>query len=143
MAPQTSSPKPTRRSAPPPESVESFLASLEHPSKEEVLALRQIILAADPAIAEGIKWNVPSFRTSEYFATLNLRVKNGVGVILHFGAKKNDISITGVAIPDPDSLLEWLAKDRAMVTFHDLNDITAKQSAFTNLIRQWIKHVQA
>lgn len=138
---RTSSPKPARRSASTPESVESFLASLDHPSKEEILALRQILLAADPAIAEGIKWNVPSFRTSEHFATLNLRAKNGVGVILHFGAKKNDISTTGVSIADPDSLLEWLAKDRAMVTFRNLNDIAAKQAAFTNLIRQWIKHV--
>lgn len=141
MNSKTSTPKPTRRSASTPESVESFLASLDHPFKAEILALQQIILAADPAITEGIKWNVPSFRTSEYFATLNLRTKTGVGVILHFGAKKNDISTTGVSIPDPDSLLEWLAKDRAMVTFRDLNDITKKQSAFTDLIRQWIKHV--
>lgn len=135
------SPKPARRSASNPESVESFLASFDHPCKEEILALRQIILAADPTITEGIKWNVPSFQTSEHFATLNLRAKNGVGVILHFGAKKNDISTTGVSIPDPDSLLEWLAKDRAIVTFRDLNDIAARQSAFTNLIRQWIQHV--
>jgi hypothetical protein len=141
MDSKASSPKPTRRSASPLESVESFLASLEHPFKAEILALRQIILTADPAVSEEIKWNVPSFRTSEHFATLHLRAKKGVGAILHFGAKKNDISTTGVSIPDPDSLLEWLAKDRAMVTFHDLNDIAAKQSALTNLIRQWIKHV--
>ena len=64
-----------------------------------------------------------------------------IDVILHFGAKKSDISITGVAIPDPDSLLKWLAKDRAMVTFLDLNEIAAQRSAFTNLIREWIKHV--
>jgi hypothetical protein len=141
MDSKVSTPKPTKRSASSPESVESFLASLDHPCKAEVLALRQIILAADPTITEGIKWNVPSFRTSEHFATLNLRAKNGVGIILHFGAKKNDISTTGVSIPDPDSLLEWLAKDRAMVTLRDLNDIAARQSAFTNLIRQWIRHV--
>jgi hypothetical protein len=79
-----------------PESVETFLASLDYPYRQELLALRQIILAADPSIAEGIKWKVPSFRTSEYFATMNLRVKKGIGVILHFGAKKGDISSTGV-----------------------------------------------
>jgi len=133
--------KPGRRIVPTPENVETFLASLDHPSKPEILALRHIILAADPTIAEGIKWNVPSFRTSEYFATMNLRGTSGIGVILHFGAKKRDISTTGVAISDPDSLLSWLAKDRAMVTFRDLNDITERRSAFTNLIRQWIVHV--
>lgn len=123
------------------ESVETFLSSLDHPSKPEILALRRIILAADPTIAESIKWKAPSFYTSEHFATMNLRVKTGIGVIMHFGAKKSAVSTTGVAIPDPDSLLEWLAKDRAMVTFRDLNDIEARRSAFTNLIREWIKHL--
>jgi hypothetical protein len=130
-----------KRAAESPESVEAFLSSLDHPSKDVILALRQIILAADPSISEGIKWKVPSFRTSEYFATMNLRVTDGAGVILHFGAKKRDISTTGVAVPDPDSLLVWLAKDRATVTFRDLNDLTARESSFSNLIRQWIKHV--
>ena len=105
------------------------------------MCIREAILAADPSIAEGIKWNVPSFRTSDYFATMNLRAKAGVGVILHFGAKKNEISTTGVAIKDPSSLLTWLAKDRAMVTFRDLNEFADCRSAFTNLIRDWIKHV--
>lgn len=141
MTSKGSDTKPTKRSAPTPESVETFLALLDHPSKQEILALRQIILAADPTIAESIKWKAPSFYTSEHFATMNLRVKTGIGVILHFGAKKSDISTSGVAIPDPDSLLAWLAKDRATVTFRDLNDIAARRSAFTKLIRQWIKHV--
>lgn len=124
-----------------PRSVEAFLASLDEASKQKVCALRQIFLAADPSIAEGIKWNVLSFRTSEYFATMNLRVKIGIGVVFHFGAKKRDISRTGVEIPDPASLLVWLAKDRAMVTFRDVDDITARRSALTNLIREWIKHL--
>ena len=141
MPPKDRAGKPTKRSASADESVENFLAILDHPFKQEIVALRQIVLDADPTIAEGIKWNVPSFRTSDYFATMNLRGKAGIGVILHFGAKKSDISITGVAIPDPDSLLKWLAKDRAIVTFLDLNEIAAQRSAFTNLIREWIKHV--
>jgi hypothetical protein len=124
-----------------PTSVESFLASLDHPCKQETLALREIILAADAAISEEIKWNVPSFKTSEHFATLNLRAKSGIGVIMHFGAKKNAISTTGVAIADPHSLLEWAAKDRAFVNFKDVEDIAAKRAAFTKIIRQWIKHL--
>ena len=141
MPSKDSARKSTRRHQSTDESVETFLATLDHPSRQEILVLRQIILDADPTIAEGIKWKVPSFHTSDYFATMNLRVKSGIGVILHFGAKKSDISITGVAIPDPDSLLKWLANDRAMVTFRDLADIAARRSAFSNLIREWIKHV--
>jgi hypothetical protein len=141
VASKDSSPKPTKRSASAPENVETFLASLDHPFKPEILALRQVILGADPSIAEGIKWNAPSFRTSEYFATMHLRAKDGVQIILHLGAKTRDNSTAGVAIADPESLLEWLAKDRASATFRDLNDIDARRSAFADVIRQWITHI--
>ncbi len=141
MASKDSHKKTKKRGSSAPENVETFLASLNHPFKEEILALRQIILGADPGIAEGIKWNAPSFRTSEYFATLHLRAKDGVQVILHLGAKTRDNSTSGVVIDDPDSLLEWLARDRASAKFRDLKDIDAKRSAFASVIRKWIKHV--
>jgi hypothetical protein len=141
VASKASSTKPTKRSASAPENVETFLASLDHPFKQEILALRQVILGADPSIAEAIKWHAPSFRTSEHFATFHLRAQDGVQVILHLGAKTRDTATSGIAIADPESLLEWLAKDRASATFRDLKDIDAKRSAFANIIRQWIKHV--
>jgi hypothetical protein len=122
--------------------VEAFLAALDHPRKAEILALRRIILGADPRIGEGIKWNAPSFRTGEWFGTFHLRAKDGVQVILHFGAKKRDGFAPRAAVADPDSLLEWLAGDRAAARFRDLADIQAKQSAFASVVRQWIVHVQ-
>ena len=124
-----------------PESVESFLASLDHPFKPGILAVRQVILAADPAIGEGIKWKAPSFRTTEYFATVHLRARNGVAVILHFGAKRRDATGARARIADPASLLEWLAEDRAMVRFRDVDEIAASRAAFTSLIREWIRYV--
>ena len=42
-------------------SVEAFLAALDHPRKQDILTVRQIILGADPRIQEAIKWNAPSF----------------------------------------------------------------------------------
>ncbi len=141
MASNVSSKKPAKRAAPADDEVEAFLGSLEHPSKPEILALRQIILGAHPSIAEGIKWNAPSFRTSEYFATFHLRAKAGVQIILHLGAKKRSVGAPELAIADPKSLLEWLATDRASVKFRDLEDIERKRSAFVKVIQQWIKRV--
>ncbi|MEZ4614742.1 MAG: DUF1801 domain-containing protein [Caldilineaceae bacterium] len=123
------------------QSVDDFLAVLDHPHKAEILALRQIILAADPSIREEIKWNAPSFRTTEAFATFQLRAKSGVQLILHLGAKVRETASTGIAVPDPAGLLTWLAKDRAAVTFTDLAEIQAKQSVFTALIRAWLVYV--
>jgi hypothetical protein len=143
VASKASSPKRTtkKKSAPAPEDVEAFLASLDHPLKREIVAVRQILLGADPSITEGIKWNAPSFRTSEYFATFHLRAKEGVRVILHLGAKPREGSAPSVVIADPESMIEWLANDQASVMFRDLKDIDAKRSAFTDVIRQWIKYV--
>lgn len=138
---KSSSVEPTKRSASAPESVDAFLASLDHPFKPEILALRAILLGVDPSITESVKWNVPSFRTSEYFATFHLRAKDGVQVILHLGAKTRATATAGVAIADPEALLEWLAKDRASAIFHDLQEIEAKRSAFEAVVRQWIRYV--
>ncbi len=140
MPPKSSAGNTTARSKPAPETVETFLAALDHPYKSAIVALRQVILHADPAIGEEIKWNAPSFRTSEHFATMHLRAKNGVQLILHRGAKKrNDAS--GMTISDPEALLVWLGDDRASVTFGSAEEIELKRTALTELIRQWIAYL--
>lgn len=126
-----------------PESVAAFLAAQDPAARPLIDALREAILAADPRIREEIKWNVPSFRTSEFFATLHTRVKVGLGVILHFGARRSAISKTGVTIPDPHGLLQWLGKDRAVVTFDDQSTLARQRDAFIALLREWIRHLPA
>ncbi|HVK07270.1 MAG TPA: DUF1801 domain-containing protein [Gemmataceae bacterium] len=120
--------------------VDAFLKDLDHPLKAEIEAVRRTILGADPAIREGIKWNAPSFRTTEWFATLNLR-QDRVWLILHLGAKKKAAATTPVEIADPAGLLEWLASDRAVVKFADANDVRAKRTALANFVKAWIKVV--
>lgn len=123
----------------PAKDVETFLAELQHPLKPEIAMLRRIILGADPRIAEGIKWNAPSFRTGEHFATMHLRERSSVRVIMHLGVKPRNAS--ALAIEDPDGLLEWLAPDRASALFRSQAEIEARQAAFTAIVRQWIRFV--
>src|SRR5262245_31390864 len=120
--------------------VESFLVALEHPLKREIVALRDILMSVDPTISEEIKWNAPSFRTSEHFATMHLRAKDSVQLILHLGAKTKR-SIPTSAIADPHGLLKWLGPDRASVSFRGREDLAANGEALVTIIRQWIKHV--
>lgn len=135
--------KPTRAKpvAPATDKVDAFLATTEHPHRAEIAALREIILGADPGIEDGIKWNAPSYRTADWFATTHLRTKTGVQIILHFGAKKRANFAPRTQIADPESLVQWLADDRGAVTFRDMDDVQAKRSAFAALIREWIPHV--
>ncbi len=121
--------------------VDAFMAGLVHPFKSEIEQVRALILGVDSSIAEGIKWNAPSFRTSEYFATTNLRSRTGVCVILHLGAKVRELPAGGVSISDPERLLQWLAADRAAVVFRSSEEMRAKAEAFRSILRQWITHL--
>ena len=117
--------------------VADFMRKLKHPLKAELEAVRSIILGAHPDIREGIKWNSPSFRTTEYFATINIR-NDAVLIILHKGAKVKDNSTTGLKIRDSEALLKWLAKERATITFHDMNAIESGRAGLESIVRQWI-----
>ena len=116
----------------------ALLDAHKHPLRKEIDTLRAIILSVDPTIEEGVKWNTASYRTSEWFATLNgPKQVNGPMFILHAGAKANG-SVLKDRIPDPQGLLKWLGDDRAQLVFRDLEDITSKQTAFRSIITVWI-----
>ncbi|MES2643585.1 MAG: DUF1801 domain-containing protein [Myxococcota bacterium] len=117
--------------------VTAFIAALDHPLKPEIEAVRHILLGVSPTIGEAIKWNAPSFRTTEYFATFHLRSRDKVQLVFHLGAKVRDAS--GMQITDP--LIKWLATDRCMVTLGAGDQIAANRAAFEALVRSWIGHV--
>lgn len=129
-----------KRSPDTPAAVNAFMATLDHPHHAAIEAVRGAILHAAPSISEGMKWNVPSFRTHEYFATTHLRAKVGIGVILHLGAKVRKEA--PVQITDPEGQLVWLAPDRAVVHFADVNDVRAREAALQAIVRQWISFVE-
>lgn len=121
--------------------VAAFMKQLDHPLKREAEAVRRLILGVDPEIREGIKWNAPSFRTTEHFATFNLRAKDRIRLILHLGAKVKATAKEGIQVADPSGLLEWLARDRCLVSFTDENDLEAKRAALEAVVREWIRWV--
>jgi hypothetical protein len=123
------------------DAVQRFVDALPLPRRREVAALRAVILGVDPAIGEAIKWNAPSFRTGEHFATMNLRAKDGLLLVLHLGAKKS--AAPAPTIADPQGLLKWLGPDRACVTFRDEDAVLAARDALTRIVRQWLAHLPA
>jgi hypothetical protein len=117
----------------------ALLDAHKHPLRNEIDALRAIILSVDPSIAEGVKWNTASFRTTDWFATLNgpKQVKEPM-LILHAGAKAKGIVLKD-RIPDPDGLLKWMGNDRAQIVFEDAADIQAKEKALKVIVKIWIQ----
>lgn len=133
------SPKGT--STDPSAAVDQFMQTLDHPFKAEIETLRKLIRSVSPTVAEGIKWNAPSFRTTEYFGTTHLRAKNGLGLILHLGAKARALPAGGVSIDDPKGILSWLGKDRAIIEFKSASELRDKSGAIAAVIKQWIRYV--
>ncbi|MDO9398835.1 MAG: DUF1801 domain-containing protein [Herbiconiux sp.] len=119
------------------QTVDGFVVGLDEPRRAEVLRLREIVLAADAGIHEGVKWNAPSFAVDDWFATMNLRPGAPLRLVLHTGAK----AVPGHPKPDvldPDGLLRWLGHDRAIVSFADRADLEAKAPALTRILQQWV-----
>jgi hypothetical protein len=119
--------------------VSAFLEELEHPCRDEIAAARDLILAVDPSIADGIKWNSASFKTTEFFATVNWRHKAGVQLVLHRGAKARNDDVT-LNIEDPADLLAWRDKDRALLTI-PAGELKKHTKPLQAIIRQWIAYV--
>ena len=122
--------------------VEAFLLGLDHPQKADIVRMRAWVLAVSPEIQEGIKWNSISFKTTEFFATVNLRYKEGVQLVLHRGAKaRNDGVELEQKISDPKGLLDWRDKDRSLLTVGTGKEFQSARGAIARVIREWIEFV--
>ncbi len=136
---------PTLPSAP--DKVDAWMATLEHPLKPVVEALRKVILAADKTVGEHIKWNHPAFyytgemkpfdpkEYKRYLIIFNLHSKDG-GVLLVFPH--------GAGVDDPGGLLTGdYADGRRLARFHTLADVTAAKKPLTNIIKSLIRQIDA
>ncbi len=117
--------------------VDELMAQLDHPLKAEIETVRAIILSADPRIRESVKWNAPSFLIADHFATFKLRPAETIQVVFHTGAKVKADPIRMV-IDDPAGLLAWVAVDRCVATFRDMQDVRARGPAMKHIVEQWV-----
>lgn len=114
----------------------------DHPLRDDIDLVREVILAAAPGVTEGMKWNAPSFRLADDFATFHLRSTEEVALILHTGAKKKVLKVP-MDLNDPEGLVERLAPDRCMVRLGAGKTLRARQSALEAILRQWIGGLRA
>jgi len=122
----------------PPTTVDSFMAGLEHPLKDGIEQLRAAILASNDGITEHVKWNAPSFRYAGVDrVTFRLQPGDRLELVLHRGAKVRD-DAADFRFEDDSGLLEWVAPDRAVVTFRDLDDVAARQVAVVDVVNRWV-----
>lgn len=111
------------------EKVTAFIAKLENPLKDEINAIREIILNASDKITEDIKWSAPSFAYKENMATFNPRAKKFVNLTFHKGALINDTS----------GLLEGDKKEARVARFKNMAEVNEKKKALEAVVRKWVE----
>jgi hypothetical protein len=116
------------------EQIEAYLATLDHPHKAEIAAVRDIILGASDKIAERIKWKVPSFYSRENprhdLAAFHPRTLDAAQLILVFPHG---------LVTDESGLLEGDWRDRRMAKFYNLADVRAKEAALVGVVQAWVQ----
>jgi hypothetical protein len=106
--------------------VDSFMAELEHPLKAGVEQLRAAILASSDGISEQVKWNAPSFVYAGVDrVTFRLQPGNGLQLVVHRGVAVRD-DAAEFRFEDDSGLLQWVAGDRAVITFGNLDDVARR-----------------
>jgi hypothetical protein len=119
--------------------VAEFLDSTNHPLKKELIALRQLIKAANPALTEHVKWNAPSFcHNGEDRITFNLSRQDRILVIFHRGAKTKTLGLKKPLLQDDLKLLEWPACDRAVMKFNTMPEVIKRKDAVQKIVNDWI-----
>jgi hypothetical protein len=111
------------------QTVDEFMAELDHPFTAEVQAVRELIKGVNSDITEEVKWNAPTFSYRGYLATFNLRERKCVHLIFHNGA---------ILDPQP-GIFEGTYPDRRMVYFAGMGDVQAKREALVTAVNQWIR----
>ncbi len=123
------------------DSPDALLDRLGHPERRLIDALRRRIAAAAPKAEESVKWNAPSFAMSDHFATLNLRAKRGVQLVLHLGAKpRTDLDMREL-VDAPAGLLDWKGPDRAVVAIQDEAHLKRIGPALGRIVKRWATEV--
>jgi hypothetical protein len=116
----------------------AFRATLDPNALATVDALRSLIMAIDQPLVEEFKWNAPSFRLEdEHRVTLGIERDGSVRMVLHRGVSQKDTQ--DFEFRDPLKLAHWPAKDRGVLKFRSLQDVTSQRDVLKSLVSRWLE----
>src|SRR4051812_25516449 len=105
--------------------VDAFMQLLEHPLKNEMEAVRQII-KTNSRLSERIKWAAPSYYFDKTdLVTFNLRQAKGVMLVFHH------IAIVSIK----SDLLEGDYKDRRLMYFANMAEVEVKKPELERIMK--------
>lgn len=106
--------------------VDAWFAEYEHPAKNSMLRVREIVLS-DDRMEETIKWKSPTFMFKGNMASFNPRTKAHVSLMFH----------TGASIPGVYSRLEGGGETARYMKFVDLADVESAADEIRSVVGAW------
>jgi hypothetical protein len=106
--------------------VEAWFAEYDHPAKDAMLRVRELILG-DDRMAETIKWQSPTFVYKGNMASFNPRTKAHVSLMFH----------TGATIPGSHPRLEGGGETARYMKFADLDDVQQARTDLERIVAAW------
>ena len=118
--------------------VTTFVERLAHSRKDDINALRRIVLAGDPTLTESVKWNAPSYSIDgDHRLTFRLHPRDRVEIVFHRGARRRS-DAASFSFTDPTGMIVWSTNDRGVIAFVDSATIHDQAANITELVRSWI-----
>jgi uncharacterized protein YdhG (YjbR/CyaY superfamily) len=119
--------------------VDEFMKSVDDEKKQQINALRKLIIESYPGLEEHIKWNSPSYLLNgEDRITFSVRDTFPIMIVVHMGATKKEDKKATPVLKDTSGLIEWKSDTRGVMSFTNLADIIDKRESFTKIIKQWL-----
>jgi hypothetical protein len=106
--------------------VDAWFAERKPPMEAAMQRVREIALAADPRVAESIKWQTPTYSFNGNIFSFN-PAKNLVSLLFHRGAE----------IPGDHPALEGDGKLARTMRFADADEVEAKKPELEAVVRAW------
>ncbi|MBK7105092.1 MAG: DUF1801 domain-containing protein [Ignavibacteriae bacterium] len=120
--------------------VNEFMKNLEHPLKEGIETLREVIKSSNKNIVEEIKWNAPSYKLENHFATFKLYPLKNIQIVLHTDTKVKE-NPKQFHLDDPHKIIKWAASDRCVITINSNEDVIKLKNEVSKIIKSWIKQL--
>ena len=107
--------------------VDAWFAEFEHPLKDAMMRVREVILGADGRMTETVKWSTPTYMFEGNLLSFQPRSKKFVSLMFHRGSE----------IPGDHPTLEGDAALVRTMRFADLPDVEARQGELAGVVRAW------
>ena len=107
--------------------VDAWLDNRGHPQAPLMREVREVILGADPRVAECVKWSCPTFTFEGNIVSINPQAKSFVSLMFH----------TGGRIPADLPQLSGAGETCKYMRFEDSADLARRGGELAEVIRAW------